>query len=74
MTEPIAFVTGVRQFDTKMVDTVLKVGTPLYIHPMIELTDDEIKKIYGKYFDEENCDEYHLQCIRAIIKASKSEK
>jgi hypothetical protein len=31
--EPVAFVTGIRQFDPVMVDTVLKVGTPLYTHP-----------------------------------------
>ena len=37
--EPIAFVTGVKQFDPKMADTVLKVGTPLYTHPAKTLTD-----------------------------------
>lgn len=38
-----------------------------------ELTDDEIKQIYGKYFDTKNCDWLHLQCIRAILKKA-SEK
>ena len=40
--EPVAFVTGVRQFDPKSVDTVLKVGTPLYTHPAKTLTDDPL--------------------------------
>lgn len=40
--EPVAFVTGVRQFDPVMADTVLKVGTPLYTHPSKDLTDEEI--------------------------------
>jgi len=31
--EPVAYVTGLNKFDSKMVDTVLKVGTPLYTHP-----------------------------------------
>jgi hypothetical protein len=31
--EPVAYVTGVRQFDPVMVDITLKVGTPLYTHP-----------------------------------------
>jgi len=31
--EPVAYVTGLNKFDLKMVDTVLKVGTPLYTHP-----------------------------------------
>ena len=42
--EPVAFVTGVRQFDPKSADTVLKVGTPLYTHPA-DLTDEEIDAI-----------------------------
>ena len=37
-----------------------------------ELTDDEIKQVYGKYFDAKNCDWLHLQCIRAVLqKASE---
>jgi len=35
--EPVAYVTGLNKFDSKMVDTVLKVGTPLYTHPAKEL-------------------------------------
>lgn len=37
-----------------------------------EMSDDEIKQIYGKYFDVKNCDWLHLECIRAILqKASE---
>jgi hypothetical protein len=38
-----------------------------------ELTDEEIKEVYGKYFDVKNCDWLHLQCIRAILRKA-SEK
>jgi len=47
--EPVAFVTGVRQFDPVMADTVLKVGTPLYTHPA-ELTDEEISDVINNEF------------------------
>ena len=40
--KPVAFVTGVRQFDPVMADTVLKVGTPLYTYLAKTLTDEEI--------------------------------
>jgi len=43
--EPVAFVTGVRQFDPVMVNTILKVGTPLYTHPAKTLTDEEINQV-----------------------------
>jgi len=33
-----------------------------------ELTDEEIKEVYGKHFDVKNCDWLHLECIRAILK------
>jgi len=33
-----------------------------------ELTDEEIKEVYGKYFDAKNCDWLHIECIRAILK------
>jgi len=32
-----------------------------------EMSDDEIKQVYGKYFDAKNCDWLHLQCIREIL-------
>ena len=46
---------------------------PLYTHPAKTLTDEEIKEVYGEYFDIENCDWIHLQCIQAILKKA-SEK
>jgi hypothetical protein len=33
-----------------------------------ELTDDEIKEVYGEHFDVKNCDWLHIECIRAILK------
>ena len=38
-----------------------------------ELTDEEIKKVYGEYFDVKNFDWLQLQCIRAILRKA-SEK
>ena len=46
-------------------------GIPLYTHPVKELTDEEIKAVYGEYFDVENCDWLHLQCIQAILRKAK---
>jgi len=43
--EPVAYVTGLNKFDPVMVDTVLKVGTPLYTHPTKTLTDEDIAKV-----------------------------
>jgi hypothetical protein len=48
---PVAYVTGVRQFDPVILDTVLKVGTPLYTHPA-DLTDEEIYKIWEEFNGE----------------------
>jgi len=50
--EPVAFVTGVRQFDPVMADTVLKVGTPLYTHPAKTLTDEEIIDIAKEHIHQ----------------------
>ena len=36
-----------------------------------ELTDAEIKAVYGEYFDVENCDWLHLECIRAILRKAQ---
>ena len=35
------------------------------------LTDEEIKAVYGEYFDVENCDWLHLQCIQAILRKAQ---
>jgi len=46
--EPVAYVTGLNKFDLKMVDTVLKVGTPLYTHPAnkkVEKNTDLYEKV-----------------------------
>jgi hypothetical protein len=51
-------------------DSMIKL-TPLYA--MRELTNDEIKEVYGQYFDVKNCDWLHLECIKAILKKA-SEK
>ena len=44
---------------------------PLYTHPVKELTDEEIKAVYGEYFDVENCDWLQLQCIQAILRKAQ---
>jgi hypothetical protein len=36
-----------------------------------ELTDEQIKAVYGEYFDVENCDWLQLQCIQAILKKAR---
>ena len=41
------------------------------VHPVKELTDEEIKAVYGEYFDVENCDWLHLQCIQAILRKAQ---
>jgi len=43
--------------------------TPLY--KLHELTDAEIKEVYGQYFDVKNCDWLHLECIRAILQKAR---
>jgi len=63
--EPVAFVTGVRQFDPVMADTVLKVGTPLYTHPAKTLTDEEIIKLFDSYeFSDEGVVEFAHELLR----------
>jgi len=46
-------------------DSILKL-TPLYA--IRELTDEEIKEVYGEHFDVKNCDWLHSECIRDILK------
>ena len=55
---------------SKVEDVVnpLRSKTEDVVNPLRELTDEEITEVYGKYFDAENCDWYHLECIRAILK------
>jgi len=79
MNKPVAYVTGARRFDPVSVDTVLKVGTPLYTHPA-ELSDEVLEVIravahigvdfgYGEF----QLDGTHVEKARAIIKASRGE-
>ena len=49
-------------------DSILKL-TPLYA--IRELTDEEIKEVYGEHFDVKNCDWLHIECIRAILKKAR---
>jgi hypothetical protein len=78
--EPVAWMTKNRYLitqDENLANTIKEKGEepiiPLYIHPAKTLTDEEIKAVYGEYFDIENCDWLHLQCIQAILKKA-SEK
>ena len=62
------------QYDYEDLDEHGKDGLiALYTHPAKTLTDEEIKAVYGEYFDVENFDWLHLQCIQAILKKA-SEK
>jgi len=66
MTKPVAWMASNELLFSVVKDEIYHI--PLYTHPMLELTDEEIKKVYGKYFDVKNCDWLHLECIRAILK------
>jgi hypothetical protein len=69
--EPVAFVTGVRQFDPVLVGTVLKVGTPLYTHPAKTLTDEEIIEVWGN-IEETYSEEYDARVFaRAILRKAQ---
>ena len=72
--EPVAFVTGAKEFQRVDVHTVLKVGTPLYTHPA-ELTDEEIliSAQYNGIRASEILDEYVIDFARAILRKA-SEK
>jgi hypothetical protein len=67
--EPIAFVTGANKFDPVMVDTVLKVGTPLYTHPA-DLTDEEIDNLIADVA-EKPTDEDLYDFAKAILKKAQ---
>jgi len=49
----------------------LQCGTTIYKPAFKTLTDEEIKAVYGEYFDVENCDWLHLQCIQAILRKAQ---
>ena len=69
--EPVAFVTGLNKFDPVMADTVLKVGTPLYTHPVKTLTDEEIDSVIHelrqKSFDPKRWVDVYTVAIETII-------
>jgi len=67
--EPVAYVTGLNKFDSKMVDTVLKVGTPLYTHPTKTLTDEEIIEIWSGM--ETDTGEQNIIFVRAILRKAQ---
>ena len=67
--EPVAYVTGLNKFDLKMVDTVLKVGTPLYTHPAKTLTDEEIIEIWSGM--ETDTGEQNIIFARAILRKAQ---
>ena len=74
--EPVAYVTGLNKFDSKMVDTVLKVGTPLYTHPAKTLTDEEIMNIFNNWTNSKqehnlpaNNQNYFYQEMREFARA-----
>jgi hypothetical protein len=68
--EPVAYVTGVKQFDPVMVDTVLKVGTPLYTHPA-DLTDEEILATFNPKFMCDLDDSDVIDFGRAILRKAQ---
>ena len=69
--EPVAYVTGLNKFDSKMVDTVLKVGTPLYTHPAKTLTDEEIIKVYEDMLGVASAKSSAIEFARAILRKAK---
>ena len=81
--EPVAWMQTWENQDGELKHTVNieqigKNDIPLYTHPHSEesvkaktLTDEEIKEVYGEYFDIENCDWLHLQCIQAILRKAQ---
>ena len=67
--EPVAFVTGLNKFDPVMADTVLKVGTPLYTHPVKTLTDEEIRHLQAQcHLKDVGYDTFIMRFARAILK------
>ena len=68
--EPVAWMDYLEHIDVYDLNVSGR-GIPLYTHPVKELTDEEIKAVYGEYFDVENCDWLHLQCIQAILRKAQ---
>ena len=70
--EPVAYVTGLNKFDSKMVDTVLKVGTPLYTHPAKTLTDEEILRLADSIvINDRTLGNFSIDFARAILRKAQ---
>jgi len=69
--EPVAYVTGLNKFDLKMVDIVLKVGTPLYTHPAKTLTDEEITEVFDTTFEVHDYQDSFIKFARAILRKAQ---
>jgi hypothetical protein len=70
--EPVAYVNSMcNDYIDWKIDPMSIDGQSLYTHPAKTLTDEEIKAVYGEYFDIENCDWLHLQCIQAILRKAQ---
>jgi hypothetical protein len=67
--EPVAWMSNGKEFYVQK--NYCPDFIPLYTHPAKTLTDEEIKAVYGEYFDVENCDWLHLQCIQAILRKAQ---
>ena len=68
--EPVAFVTGGNKFAPVLVETVLRVGTPLYTHPA-ELTDEELYKLYADLQENYTGNNFPVDLGRAILRKAK---
>jgi hypothetical protein len=69
MTESVAYMSENGVLFKEMPPNPMFELTPLY--KLRELTDAEIKEVYGQYFDVKNCDWLHLECIRAILQKAR---
>ena len=78
MIEPIAYCEDLDSFSMNVASQLLGLNstdkefleTPLYTHPVRELTDEEIMIIH----DATNTNNWVIDFARAIIKASRGEK
>ena len=69
MTESVAYMSENGVLFKEMPPNPMFELTPLY--KLRELTDAEIKEVYGQYFNVKNCDWLHLECIRAILQKAR---
>jgi hypothetical protein len=71
--EPVAFVIGDSKYAPVLVDTVLKVGTPLYTHP-VNLTSleiaDAMELVFGEQIEEQFGNDLE-EFARAILRKAQ---